>query len=153
MRGNSPNQGKWIRHRPLHRPPLAPLPRSYEGPDCSLDINECVRGTDNCAVGSAACVNTDGGFVCKCAPGYTGDGVTCAENAAQASAIRSSFVTMGPAALACDEGTDVTYPEGALGFAYDPTGGLANVSGTEVGGHRRDNVGCRSLNTLPALVS
>lgn len=31
----------------------------FEGPTCSIDINECVRGTDNCAA-NAACINTQG---------------------------------------------------------------------------------------------
>lgn len=33
----------------------------FEGPDCNLDINECVRGTSGCPDNSA-CVNTEGGF-------------------------------------------------------------------------------------------
>ena len=31
----------------------------FEGPGCDVDINECVRGTDNCA-SNAACLNTQG---------------------------------------------------------------------------------------------
>ena len=33
--------------------------RRFEGPTCNIDINECVRGTDNCAA-DAACINTQG---------------------------------------------------------------------------------------------
>ena len=34
-----------------------------EGPRCDVDINECVRGTDNCA-SNAACINTQGMHTC-----------------------------------------------------------------------------------------
>ena len=34
-----------------------------EGPRCDIDINECVRGTDNCA-SNAACINTKGIHAC-----------------------------------------------------------------------------------------
>lgn len=33
----------------------------FEGEDCEIDINECVRGTSRCSENSA-CVNTEGGF-------------------------------------------------------------------------------------------
>lgn len=42
-----------------------------EGGACNVDINECVRGTDNCAV-NATCINTNGGFQCKCWVGFAG---------------------------------------------------------------------------------
>lgn len=35
----------------------------FEGPVCTIDINECARGTDNCAA-NAACINTQG--MCGC---------------------------------------------------------------------------------------
>ena len=34
----------------------------------------------------------------------------------------AQYVTPGPGQLACTQGTDVTYPPAAPGFAYDPTG-------------------------------
>lgn len=34
----------------------------------------------------------------------------------------SKYFTHGPGQVACDEGTDVVYPDGSPGFAYDPTG-------------------------------
>lgn len=43
----------------------------YEGPDCNININECVRGTDNCPANSG-CVDSDGGFSCPCYWGYQG---------------------------------------------------------------------------------
>ena len=43
-------------------------------PDCILDVDECMEGSDDCNV-NANCTNTDGGFTCSCLPGYVGDGV------------------------------------------------------------------------------
>lgn len=42
------------------------------------DINECSILEDNCDA-NAACVNTIGSFTCTCKPGFTGNGVACAE--------------------------------------------------------------------------
>ena len=42
-----------------------------------LDINECIRNTDNCHA-NALCTNTDGSFQCTCLTGYAGNGVICA---------------------------------------------------------------------------
>ena len=44
------------------------------------DINECAASADNnCAAedDGGLCANTDGDFVCSCAVGYSGDGMTC----------------------------------------------------------------------------
>ena len=41
------------------------------------DINECATNTHVCAAEGGLCANTDGGFTCSCAIGYSGDGVTC----------------------------------------------------------------------------
>ena len=46
----------------------------YRQPDCALDVDECVQGSDNCNV-NANCSNMVGGFTCSCLPGYEGDGV------------------------------------------------------------------------------
>ena len=43
-----------------------------EGPACDIDINECVRGTAGCAT-NAACINSDGGYTCKCFKGFSGN--------------------------------------------------------------------------------
>ena len=40
------------------------------------DIDECVRGTDNCNE-DASCTNTVGSFSCMCNYGYSGNGVNC----------------------------------------------------------------------------
>ena len=45
--------------------------RRFEGPACDVDINECVRGTSNCAA-NATCTNTNGSFSCACWEGFTG---------------------------------------------------------------------------------
>jgi len=44
-----------------------------------IDIDECSGqgGGNNCALGTATCTNTVGGFTCKCNSGYSGTGVTC----------------------------------------------------------------------------
>ncbi|CAH1799684.1 unnamed protein product [Owenia fusiformis] len=44
-----------------------------------VDIDECAQGTHNCHQ-DANCTNTDGSFGCNCNPGYSGDGVTCADD-------------------------------------------------------------------------
>ena len=43
------------------------------------DINECAISEDNCAAedDGGLCTNTAGDFICSCAAGYSGDGVTC----------------------------------------------------------------------------
>ena len=41
------------------------------------DVNECVKGTDNCDANSE-CVNNIGGFNCTCIQGYTkNNGINC----------------------------------------------------------------------------
>ena len=43
----------------------------------SVDIDECASNLDNCASNSARCANLDGGYMCQCSEGYTGDGISC----------------------------------------------------------------------------
>lgn len=43
----------------------------FEGPECNVDINECLRQTVQCAP-NAGCINTEGAYNCTCWPGYTG---------------------------------------------------------------------------------
>ena len=40
------------------------------------DTDECVTIPGTCHV-NATCNNTHGSYVCKCKPGYTGDGQNC----------------------------------------------------------------------------
>ncbi len=44
----------------------------YEGPTCSIDVNECVRATGGC-LANAGCINLPGSFRCVCFAGYTGE--------------------------------------------------------------------------------
>lgn len=94
----------------------------YEGVDCDIDINECVRGTAGCDL-HAGCVNSDGGFECQCYVGYTGNGVNCEASRALRRLERDYF-TEGEGQLACDEGDNIEYPVAAPGFVYDPTGSV-----------------------------
>ncbi|KAK9845545.1 hypothetical protein WJX84_003268, partial [Apatococcus fuscideae] len=91
----------------------------YEGPNCDIDIDECVRGTSGCAQ-SAACNNTQGGFTCQCFLAYTGDGTSCTATP-DIGLYANMYETGGIAQLACDEGSNVQYPSGAPGFRHDPT--------------------------------
>lgn len=43
------------------------------------DVDECVEETDNCSP-HADCEDTDGGFICRCHSGFTGDGKSCRGN-------------------------------------------------------------------------
>jgi hypothetical protein len=51
-----------------------------------------------------------------------GDGQTNCTASAELLGIFAQYTTGGPGQVACSQGTDVTYPAGAPGFAYDPTG-------------------------------
>lgn len=116
--------------RPAGRAPAAAGPcgdAGYEGPGCNIDINECARQTAGCDP-NAACTNQAGGFACHCFDGYTGDGASCQPAAALAD-VQTQYVSDGAARLACSEGRDVVYPEGAPGFQYDVTGALDRVKG------------------------
>lgn len=55
----------------LIRPEAFECARRFEGVACNTDINECVRGTSNCAANST-CTNSRGAFDCACWAGYTG---------------------------------------------------------------------------------
>lgn len=127
--------------RPAGRAPAAAGPcgdAGYEGPGCNIDINECARQTAGCDP-NAACTNQAGGFACHCFDGYTGDGASCQPAAALAD-VQTQYVSDGAARLACSEGRDVVYPEGAPGFQYDVTGALDRVKG----GGQKDGYGSRS---------
>ena len=45
-----------------------------------VDIDECagdIGGDDPPCAENADCINNEGSFTCKCADGFSGDGVTC----------------------------------------------------------------------------
>lgn len=56
---------------------------------------------------------------CKCYFGQNEDGCTAEPDKAE---FELQFYTDGLGQVACKEGTDVVYPDGAPGFVYDPTG-------------------------------
>ncbi|XP_017881696.1 cubilin [Ceratina calcarata] len=49
-------------------------PSNWEGPNCMVDVNECVRllGTDLGCQNGATCHNLPGSYRCDCAPGWFG---------------------------------------------------------------------------------
>ena len=69
-----------------------PICCSWEGPDCSVDVNECVRGLDDCDV-NAACINTVGGFTCRCFETYLGNGRICLPDPLAQAVVAASFFT------------------------------------------------------------
>lgn len=44
---------------------------------CLTDVDECAINIDHCNRNVSSCINTEGGYVCKCLEGYMGDGVHC----------------------------------------------------------------------------
>ena len=92
----------------------------YEGQMCSININECSRGTHDCDP-NAECVDRDGGFLCGCRAGYSGNGRTCKPNPRAMREIRTSFQSKGPGHLACDQGQTLDYKPGYPGYRYDGT--------------------------------
>jgi mannan endo-1,4-beta-mannosidase len=90
-----------------------------EGPVCSVNINECARGTAWCHP-DAVCTDLDGSFTCTCPLGYIGNGFDCTPSL-ELSTIAVRYFTFGEGQLACDEGRDVPWPAFAPGFAYDLT--------------------------------
>ena len=56
-----------------------------------------------------------------------GDGKTGCKATAQLAGLTQLYQASQNGTLACQQGADVTYPEGAPGFAYDPTGAFASL--------------------------
>lgn len=92
----------------------------YEGQECSTNINECARGTHDCDP-NAECVDRDGGFLCGCRAGFSGNGRICKPNPRVMREIRASFQSRGPGHLACDQGRTLDYKPGYPGYRYDGT--------------------------------
>lgn len=96
----------------------------YEGADCTVDINECIRGTHDCHYAAAGCINTIGSYMCSCYQGYQGDGHLClpvhTTTTTKGGVLEGDYFTAGIGYLACDQGDDIPFKEGGPGFAYDP---------------------------------
>ncbi|CAK0739538.1 hypothetical protein CVIRNUC_001174 [Coccomyxa viridis] len=100
----------------------------YEGPHCDIDINECVRKTDNCGANST-CSNLPGSFTCTCWRGFSGDGHTCQETPAVEDLVNQYSLTAMEGPLLCD----VLYPTNAPGYVDDPTGSVARSAAKQGG--------------------
>lgn len=103
----------------------------FDGPNCTTDINECLRGTDDCAAESN-CINTDGSFECVCWWGYDGDGTSCKANATLLGALADAYWSANNES-ACDPGIDVEYPIAAPGWAYDNASISHGTNGSYLG--------------------
>ena len=100
-----------------------------EGPGCKTPINECVRGTADCDP-NASCIDTETAFECRCNYGFTGNGKSCAPDAATTQQLQSMYWTE-PKGLSCKPGLPVEYPKYSAGWVYDPLKSFAffDVSG------------------------
>lgn len=84
-----------------------------------VDINECARGTDDCADTNATCTNLWASFSCRCNTGFQGDGTTCAPS------------PCAPGYQTSSGGTCVDADECALGTAAcDPDATCTNLTGS-----------------------
>ena len=91
-----------------------------------------MRGTDDCSR-HAACVNTEGGFRCRCYEGFVGGGKVCAPQLLHLERISGAFYTKDTINCAAS-GTPVPYPKFAPGWVYDPTGRFTDsYDGNRVG--------------------
>ncbi|XP_061211196.1 pro-epidermal growth factor isoform X4 [Neopsephotus bourkii] len=58
------------------------------------DIDECAVNMDRCNRNVSVCINTEGGYVCKCLEGYTGDGVHCYEATVTPTVVSNEYSTV-----------------------------------------------------------
>ena len=99
-------------------PALPACEAGKEGPTCSVSVNECLRGLDNCGE-NAACVDTDAGFECECYYGYSGDGIECAAQPDMLAELEAKYFTT-PQAVSCQLAVPVDWPIAVPGGLYDP---------------------------------
>ena len=69
---------------------------------------------------------------------HEGDGSLACSPSAELLQLSSKYSHNGVGTLACDQGEDVVYPEGAPGYVYDPTGYLLTLPGRQVSSHCSD---------------
>uniref|UniRef100_A0A158P9N2 Nidogen 1a n=1 Tax=Angiostrongylus cantonensis TaxID=6313 RepID=A0A158P9N2_ANGCA len=73
----------------------------WTGRHCDQDVDECVAGVVSCGP-NAECVNTAGGYECRCQKGYSGDGKLCS----LAERCYSRFGRSCSANASCEENPD-----------------------------------------------
>lgn len=92
----------------------------YEGSECKTNINECARGVHDCHE-NAECIDEDGGYMCLCHAGFSGDGRSCKKSDKAVQEIFASFQSGGPGQMACNQGKQIMYRPGYPGYMYDGT--------------------------------
>ena len=74
------------------------------------DIDECAAETHDCTAANAVCANTPGDFVCECASGYSGDGLTCdSDKTTEISPVENGSLSASPSESPVLHGTTVTF--------------------------------------------
>ena len=74
------------------------------------DLDECAAATHDCTAANAVCANTPGDFVCECASGYSGDGLTCdSDKAVEISSVANGSLSASPSESPVSHGTTVTF--------------------------------------------
>ena len=58
-----------------------------------LDVDECKNSLHRCN-SHADCTNTAGSYLCRCKPGYFGDGLICEESESLNSNIKKVFLVV-----------------------------------------------------------
>ncbi|XP_029048305.2 cubilin isoform X2 [Osmia bicornis bicornis] len=83
-------------------------PSNWEGSNCMVDVNECVRllGTDLGCQNGATCINLPGSYRCDCAPGWYG--IHCTKKTSVCNTQNSDEL--------CGHGVCVSKPGSPLGY-------------------------------------
>uniref|UniRef100_A0A8C2I4K8 Fibrillin 1 n=1 Tax=Cyprinus carpio TaxID=7962 RepID=A0A8C2I4K8_CYPCA len=116
---------------------LCPLPGTTQYKKmCPLDLDECATKQHNCQF---LCVNTIGGFTCKCPPGFTQHHTACIDN---------NECTTEPGLCGangvCQNSPGSFNCECQRGFSLDPNGQHCEDMDECVGNHRCQH-GCQNL--------
>lgn len=73
--------------------------------------------------------------VCVCVCVCAGDGAGACGASGERLQVASNYSSGGSGTLACQQGQDVEYPQGAPGYLDDPTGYLLTLPGRQVRTH------------------